>query len=409
MPAVYSKGRRISQALMFAGLLGCCLSAQAQLDNPLAPSEPTPPPAPVRGGLGGPRGSPRGGLGAPQAPVPRAAPTAPDATTPPAEPPTPGDPLPADQLKALVLIEGDYSDGSGFVAKMHDQYFIVTNQHVLSGNTKFTITGMDGTKYPTTGALYGAMDYDVAILKIPTELAKYYLEIQDDAQAGTKPDDAVTVPGNSEGNGIAVQINGKLIGVGPELVEVDAKFVHGNSGSPIIHRPSGKVIGIATMVKKIQADDLSKAANLQELHWFGYRLDNIKSNRWSALDWARFSAEGIKVRELDDLIEVMVALLDGQKLPDVNNKEVDDAIIDYVSAKKSAVGRNSESAYIEALQNFLGRLQALVDNNVQSLASSRLYPYHMQKIKEDQEICAELDKAFAEAAKVGGHIMGNLN
>ena len=105
----------------------------------------------------------------------------------------------------------------------------------------------------------------------------------------------------------------------------------------------------------------------------------------------------------------MVALLGGQKLPNVSNKEVDDAIIDYVSAKAAAIDRNSRVEYVEALQNFLGRLQALVDNNVQSLASSKLYPYHMQQIKEDQDACAELDKAFADVAKVGGHVMGNLN
>ncbi len=409
MNLVYPKvSQKLRRMLAMAAMISCVAGAQAQLDNPLAPPpDPTPAPAPVggRGSGYGTRGTRRGGpVTPPKPPTPQAAPAA---TT--ADPPTPGEPLPPEQLKALVIVEGDYSDGSGFVAKMHGQFFIVTNQHVLSGNKKFTITGMDGTKYPTNGPLYGAMDYDVAILKIPAELATNYLEIQDDPQAETKPDDPVTVPGNSEGNGIALQIHGKLIGVGPQLVEVDAKFVHGNSGSPIIHRPSGKVIGIATMVKKIQVDALSKAANIQELHWFGYRLDNIKSDRWSALDWPRFSAEGLKVRELDDLIEVMVALLGGQKLPNVSNKEVDDAIIDYVSAKAAAIDRNSRVEYVEALQNFLGRLQALVDNNVQSLASSKLYPYHMQQIKEDQDACAELDKAFADVAKVGGHVMGNLN
>jgi hypothetical protein len=239
-------------------------------------------------------------------------------------------------------------------------------------------------------------------------MAKYYLEIQDDAQAGTQPDDAVTVPGNSEGNGIPVQIHGKLIGVGPQLVEVDAKFVHGNSGSPIIHRASGKVIGIATLVKKIQMDTLAKAADLQELHWFGYRLDNIKSDRWSALDWTRFSEEGVKVRAVDDMLDVMIALLEGKSLPAVHSKAVDDAIADYVSARAVAVSHNSRVDYVGAIQSLFARLHDLADNNVQALAHSRLYPFHAQKVKEQQEMCAELDKAFTALAKVGAHVAGEL-
>ena len=59
-------------------------------------------------------------------------------------------------------------------------------------------------------------------------------------------DDDVVVLGNAEGGGVINTIKGKIVGVGPNLVEVDAAFVPGNSGSPIIHLKTGKVIGVAT-------------------------------------------------------------------------------------------------------------------------------------------------------------------
>src|SRR6185312_7757504 len=69
--------------------------------------------------------------------------------------------------------------------------------------------------------------------------------------------DAVVVLGNSQGRNVVTEIEGKVTGVGPELIEVDAKFVPGNSGSPIIHVKSGKVIGVATFVTVRQPDVIS--------------------------------------------------------------------------------------------------------------------------------------------------------
>ncbi len=45
---------------------------------------------------------------------------------------------------------------------------------------------------------------------------------------------------------------GRSRGSDRALVEVDAKFVEGNSGSPIIHVKTGKVIGIATFALKAE-------------------------------------------------------------------------------------------------------------------------------------------------------------
>lgn len=55
----------------------------------------------------------------------------------------------------------------------------------------------------------------------------------------------VWVFGNSDGAGVITSIGGEVIGIGGDKIEVDAKFVSGNSGSPVIDA-HGDVIGIAT-------------------------------------------------------------------------------------------------------------------------------------------------------------------
>ena len=50
----------------------------------------------------------------------------------------------------------------------------------------------------------------------------------------------------AKGGGVINTIISQLTGIGSNLVESDAQFVHGNSGSPIIDVKNGKVIGVAT-------------------------------------------------------------------------------------------------------------------------------------------------------------------
>ncbi len=310
-----------------------------------------------------------------------------------------GGPLPEDTIKSLVIITGDISTGTGFIAKIKTKFFIVTNQHVLSGNKKITITGMDGAKYPTTGALYGATEYDVAILEIPENLAKNHLELMDDPQSNASVGDSVTVPGNSLGASVPLQINGKLLGIGPALVEVDAKFVPGNSGSPIIDRASGLVIGIATLAITYNQDTITKFDLTSNTRWFGYRLDNIDpATGWQKLDWARFSAEGVKLEAITILSNTMIAILTNKTPPQADDVHVRNAVEALKSDVALADQQNSKQAFIEAYKDFHLKLHNIATADLHDLASQPLYPYHAKVLKQLQDLQTALDAAYAEVS-----------
>lgn len=94
--------------------------------------------------------------------------------------------------------------------------------------------------------------------------------------------DEVGVDGNSQGASVVTELKGKIVGLGPGLVEVDAPLVPGNSGSPILYVKSGKVIGITSYVKRREHDEISKDSGVAEVRRFGYRLDAIKT--WQDLN-----------------------------------------------------------------------------------------------------------------------------
>ncbi|HVY70286.1 MAG TPA: hypothetical protein VHH73_10185, partial [Verrucomicrobiae bacterium] len=238
---------------------------------------------------------------------------------------------------------------------------------------------------------------------------KYYLEIDSDAQTNTKAGDAVTVPGNADGTGVPVQVHGDLVGVGPEKVEVTAKFIHGNSGSPIIYRPTGKVIGIATEVMMVHMDEIKRAASSGENHWLGFRLDNIPSSTgWVKLDWARFSDEGLKIRQMEEISQFILTLFTSKKIALTDNKQLKDAIDAYRDRSIKAAAQRSERDSVNADRGFIDRVHGIGADTIRQLSLQNLYPFHANRVKEEQELWKDLDKVVAEIDKDISTYMRNL-
>jgi hypothetical protein len=77
------------------------------------------------------------------------------------------------------------------------------------------------------------------------------------------------------------RLKGEIHGIGPDEVVVSAKFVPGNSGSPIVHDGLGRVIAIASHLKDFSAKTKwSKDWVQADVRRFGYRLDG-------EIEWAQ--------------------------------------------------------------------------------------------------------------------------
>src|SRR5204863_3580947 len=118
----------------------------------------------------------------------------------------------------------------------------------------------------------------------------------------------VVVLGNAEGAGVINPIKGRIVGLGPNLVEVDAPFQPGNSGSPIIHLKTGKVIGVATYLTIRKYDSATKEAIKEPIvRRFGYRLDSVK--QWQPVNWQTFYAQATEMETIEKLTNDLVAFL----------------------------------------------------------------------------------------------------
>jgi S1-C subfamily serine protease len=202
--------------------------------------------------------------------------------------------LSQDQAHALVLIKGDNAEGTGFLAKVNNAPVVFTNQHVLANNPNLKITTCTGTTVEMV-SIKGATDRDLAMIAVK-DAGFSYLALAPDLTAVTNGDDAIT-PGNSEGGEVMLNTGGKVLGIGPDRVEISNPIYHGNSGGPVVDGKTHQVIAVVAMAMKVDnADALDKASFASRdsairggMRYFGLRVDNVPS--WEDLDWKNFQDE----------------------------------------------------------------------------------------------------------------------
>jgi len=223
----------------------------------------------------------------------------PDASAPAAPTVT----LSEDQAAAVVLIKGDNAEGTGFLVKTPDGPVVMTNLHVISNNPNLQITTNTGTVI-TVLSYKGATDRDMARIAIKDGAFKY-LTLATDVSGTVQTGDEVITPGNSEGGDVMLNTKGKVLGLGPDRIEIDNPIYHGNSGGPIIHVKSGQVIGIVTEAMKVDTtDELDKAsfanrnsAISHSMRYFGLRLDTVQA--WEPYDWRQFQMQTTFLDQFD--------------------------------------------------------------------------------------------------------------
>ncbi len=106
------------------------------------------------------------------------------------------------------------------------------------------------------------------------------LELQDQSLPSLSFDNSalaiglpIVVLGNSQGSSVITELKGSVLSIGPETLEVNAEFVAGNSGSPIVTK-DGNIVGIATYVTYTpgRSDWVLSGTRFGEVRRFGLRV-----------------------------------------------------------------------------------------------------------------------------------------
>ena len=215
-----------------------------------------------------------------------------------------------DVKKALALINrSDGGSGSSFIAKDFDgQYYLYTNQHVIQGVKRFSTKTIGNRKL----VLKGFQVSDTRdIVRFQLDPEQQYPNALEFANSATN-EESIVVFGNSGGGGVFTSIYGRIVGVGPDRIEVSAAFIPGNSGSPVIDN-DGKVVGIATYVTKRndKGDWTTEGTRFTEVRRFAYRVD--PSMKWMRMKWKNYQKYAKIIKEdkayMEDVFNITVSWL----------------------------------------------------------------------------------------------------
>ncbi len=264
--------------------------------------------------------------------------------------------LTEEQMAGIVLIEGDKGVATGFIANVHDTVCVVTNLHVLGDNEKFTIRTLGGDVVGVSvQGIIGAVGADIALLRLTDpSTAPPTMGLAENVLKSAKIGDEVVVVGNRLGGGVATQTVGKIKGVGPSRVEVDAPFQPGNSGSPIFDRTSSQVVGVAAYAETVPLDALGNPATSsstvlkRETRWFGYRLDSV--TKWESIDWPKWRSQITQVEAYRATSLALLALLQGNLVGAKEDSKLKRIVAQYqVAAAPLARGSAAQAVQIRTL------------------------------------------------------------
>ena len=218
---------------------------------------------------------------------------------------------------SVVLITGDVGKGTGFIAKHGAETYFYSNAHVVSGNSTLDFRTLSNVRI-AVGELQVSRTVD--LIRAPVAPSGSNLTVMENVDSSISIGDEVIVFGNSDGLGTVTELRGKVTGIGPTQIEVDAEFVHGNSGSPIIHAPTGKVIGVATYAIVPNLTDLNEGTEMANVRRFGVRIDT--ATEWDQPTWSRFVKEAQKLKQIESrtylLFSAAFALGDPKNFSDID-------------------------------------------------------------------------------------------
>jgi len=323
--------------------------------------------------------------------------------------------LTEEQAHAVVVIKGDVAEGTGFLVHGPEGPAVITNLHVLSANPNVKIFTTTGQQITTTG-LKGASDRDLAMISIQDNHYSY-LDLATDIPGTVQNGDEVITPGNSEGGEVVLDTKGSVLGVGPERIEISNPIYHGNSGGPVFHTKSGRVIAVVTQAVKVRADnaiDKASFANKNSaiagtIRYFGLRIDTVP--KWETYDWAQFLGQTAFINNFHDVSRCLDSFMNGAHYEQAHVASADEfgppnALYYTKNAKLVAAHDNfhrltadaDQSQKLDAGREIIMDLQGVASTDLATMQNANnFYAYEAVRARQEVQYREALAKEIESA------------
>jgi len=304
-----------------------------------------------------------------------------------------------DAHASFFIVEGQKGVGSGFFCTLGGKVFAVTNAHVMSDNSGVKLKSLNGAVF-TPGSAGIAVGHDIVRIEVQSPGKPF--EIMTGIDENVKIGDDVIIPGNAGGAGVVMAIEGKVVGIGPNLIEVNAPFIKGNSGSPIIHLKSGKVLGVATYLLERKVSEGGKGEVKVETRRFGYRLDSI--TEWQPVNWPQFYTQSAQLAKIwgvsEDFIHLFKNISQDEPLNPGNygTAGIQRAIQEFLKTVDKGGRHNSASVADrkEAIRRLFSDLRFIARSDIGQFDTGNAYDYFRRQAADEQKLRERIQEVLSK-------------
>lgn len=303
--------------------------------------------------------------------------------------------------ESYVIVNGTNGAGSGFICRVGDKTWFFSNIHVMAELKQPVPTRLDNSVI-VPGQTEAAAGRDI-IRSLMLNPSAAPLEAMTNFEDNVHIGDEVMVLGNSGGGGVVTRLRGKIQGIGPDRIEVNAEFIPGNSGSPIVHVKSGKVVGIATY-HTIRYEEFSSGAGdgmpkagarlgRVVVRRFGYRIDNVPV--WEPVNWANIHADADQLEAVSELTQDFYTMLGsvrgGGKML-ATTSALRRPVMDWTAKMDNS--RLNQRDHEMATQSFLNALRLLVRGDVAEAQARCHHTFFRNELKKQQMVRERMYEVF---------------
>ena len=204
---------------------------------------------------------------------------------------------------SIALIEGDGGSGTGFIVKEGESLRLYTAAHVIDGNKRLKVRNADGRQFSKFGAFEVAAESDLARIELRED---FETGLRLSAQGAMKVDDPLLAIGNSGGAGALTVLEGSVVSLGPDVVELSNSVIQGNSGGPVFSGKTGEVVAVVTHLIAARKDIWAEKTGFSDVRRFATRLD--RNIDWQTVPIGKFLGEGVALEQYNRHTRILSAL-----------------------------------------------------------------------------------------------------
>jgi len=190
----------------------------------------------------------------------------------------------------LVIIRTNGASGSGFIAKADGKTYVYTNAHVICGSVGGFTSKIVSIKTASGRIIPTPYDLELSDMSDPNsehgldDVARFPIVMKDGETAyeignlepRTSMNQKVVAYGNSLGGDVITSLEGQILGLGTDRIEISCEIVPGNSGGPVVLDQTKQVIGISTYGDASGKRDIwSKGTTFDKVRRFAMRPEKV--------------------------------------------------------------------------------------------------------------------------------------